>query len=57
MKIEDEEDLLYGESGNALKLNSVSFFYQICIYMLCLTSWEPDIQGKGSGMDGWLRDR
>lgn len=33
MKIEDEEDLLYGESGNAFKVTSVSgkhkFFYSI----------------------------
>lgn len=27
MKIEDEEDLLYGESGNAFKVTSVSSFF------------------------------
>lgn len=28
MKVEDEEDLLYGESGSALKLNSVCNFLE-----------------------------
>lgn len=27
MKIEDEEDLLYGESGNAFKVTSVSWIF------------------------------
>lgn len=28
MKIEDEEDLLYGESGNAFKVTSVRLFHE-----------------------------
>lgn len=37
MKIEDEEDLLYGESGNAFKVTSVSFF-RVSIVHIALTS-------------------
>lgn len=37
MKIEDEEDLLYGESGNAFKVTSVSFLRALIMHAV-LTS-------------------
>lgn len=31
MKIEDEEDLLYGESGSSFKMKNVRFFIRVII--------------------------
>lgn len=44
MKIEDEEDLLYGESGSAFKMNSVAVCY--IFQSICFLSLQLHADGR-----------